>query len=300
MSEKIFSPLKPGNDNTKLIERFQSDVIIENYKKSNLEVKRFFNSKNISLYECVDTGYRFYYPYSAIGDAKFYEDLSKNRINYYSERWEHRSALHFINKNDNVLEIGSGFGLFLKMLKSKNIKFKGLELNPHAVLTCMADGLDVEQKFVQELSKDSNEQFDTVCFFQVLEHITEVHDFLKSSIKTLKTGGKLIVGVPNNNPFLFKYDKYHTLNLPPHHAGLWNRKSLSSLENIFPLKLETMLFEPLNESYNYYLKILLNQSNNRGEKNFFRVLNKVSPRLLKKFICKYHNGRNVLAVFSKV
>ena len=286
--------------NIREIDSFSVDDICNNYSDLNIDVKRFFKNKNVSLYKCIDTGYRFYFPYSVVGDAKFYESLSKNRVNYYSERWEHRRALRFINKDDYVLEIGSGFGSFLKMLKARNIKFKGLELNPHAVLTCIDDGLDVEQKLIQELAIDNDKRFDAVCFFQVLEHITEVHDFLKSAIKTLKTGGKLIIGVPNNNPFLFKYDKYHTLNLPPHHAGLWNKKSLSSLENIFPLKLEAMLFEPLNENYDYYLKVLLNQSNNIIEKNILEVLNKVSPRLLKKLICKYHKGRNVVAVYLKV
>ena len=72
-----------------------------------------------------------------------------------------------------------------------------------------------------------------------------MHDFIKDSLLALKPNGKLIIGVPNNNPFLFVNDKYHTLNLPPHHAGLWNKKSLKSLEQIFNIELVSLQYEPL-------------------------------------------------------
>ncbi|RME78985.1 MAG: hypothetical protein D6785_11565 [Planctomycetota bacterium] len=35
--------------------------------------------------------------------------------------------------------------------------------------------------------------------------------------------------------------------MPPHHMGLWNKKALRYLENIFPIKLKGIFFEPLNE-----------------------------------------------------
>lgn len=298
--KKIISPLFPENSRVELEETFKSEKIISLYSSLNIDVSRFFPDKEVNLYKCKNTGYRFYYPYSTIGDAEFYEDLSKNRKNYYSERWEHKESLKYIGLNKKVLEIGSGFGAFLNMLKSKNITGKGLELNPHAVLTCKENDLDIEQKLIQELIEEQKETFDVVCFFQVLEHIPKVHDFLESAIKALKPGGKLIIGVPNNNPYLFKYDKLHTLNLPPHHAGVWNKKSLLSLEKVFPLKLEAIKFEPISLNYDYYLNVILNQSNNVFERIVYRILNKLASSILKKLICKFHKGRNVLAVYSKL
>lgn len=299
MKELIYSPLVLDTNKTKLIEKFSANQIISNYKKLGLNVDRFFDMECIYLFECSKTGYRFYYPFKAIGDAAFYEDLSLHRDNYYSERWEHKQALKIMDEGDTVLEIGSGFGVFLKLLKSINVIGSGLELNPHAVQKCDEEGLDVKQKQIQDLVLDTKNQFDKVCYFQVLEHITEVHSFIEASISALKVGGKLIIGVPNNNPYLFRYDKYHTLNLPPHHAGLWNRRSLTSLEKVFPLKLKSMHFEPLNLTYDYFLNVQLKDSHNNLEKFCIKVLNKLFPKFLKRLLCKFYKGRNVLVVFTK-
>ncbi|MDG1731298.1 MAG: class I SAM-dependent methyltransferase [Algibacter sp.] len=294
----INSPLFCNGGETKLVETFNTSEIIADYKNMNIDVQRFFKEDSILLYECVRTGYRFYYPFSTIGDAKFYDDLSKDRNNYYSHRWEHKIALNYINKSDSVLEIGSGFGVFLNLLKQKKIKAKGLELNPHAVKQCKSQGLDVKEALIQQEALQLKNAYSIICYFQVLEHITEVHDFIKSSLDTLKKDGKLIIGVPNNNPYLFINDKYHTLNLPPHHAGLWNKKSLKSLETIFPLKLEEITFEPLVKTYSYFLNFQINNSNVLV-KIILKTLNKLIPRILKKVLCKFIKGRNVLVVFKK-
>lgn len=299
MKELIYSPLVLDSNKTRLIETLSTKQIISNYKKLDLNVERFFETECIYLFECLKTGYRFYYPFKTIGDAEFYKDLSINRVNYYSERWEHIQALNIIKKGDTVLEIGSGFGVFLKMLKPINVNGSGLELNPYAVQKCVEEGLDVKQKLIQDLVLDTKSKFDNVCYFQVLEHITEVHSFIEASIKALKVGGKLMIGVPNNNPYLFRYDKYHTLNLPPHHAGLWNRRSLTSLEKIFPLKLESIHFESLNLTYDYFLNVQLKNSHNSLEKFCIKLLNKLFPKFLKRLLCKFYKGRNVLVIFKK-
>jgi SAM-dependent methyltransferase len=296
----IKSPLfKKGN--AKLIETFSTEKIISKYNSLDIDVKRFFKSKNINLYKCVNIGYRFYYPFEIVGDAKFYEDLSKNKSNYYSERWEHKQALKYINKTDLVLEIGSGFGAFLRILKKNYINNAvGLELNPHAVDVCTKNNLKVKEILIEKEANINHECYDVVCSFQVLEHITHVYSFINASIETLKKNGKLIIGVPNNNPYLFVNDKYHTLNLPPHHAGLWDKKSLKALEKAFPIKIDSIEFESLQVSYSYFINFQLNNSKNRVLKLILKSINKVFPRILKFVICKFIKGRNVLVVYKKV
>lgn len=301
-SEKhqIVCPLTKSSNIKKILE-IDSTLIINKYKNEiNIEVDRFFKDfKSISLYKCLDTGYKFYYPFTSIGDKEFYEDLSKNRLNYYSNRWEHKKALKFIENDKIVLEIGSGFGAFLKLLKENKIEAKGLEFNPHAILKCMEQGLEVKQKLIQKEAETNKNFYDVVCSFQVLEHITEVHSFIESSIDVLKENGKLIIGVPNNNPFLFINDKYHTLNLPPHHAGLWDKNSLNALEKMFSLKLVNIEFEPLEVTYSYFINHQINNASNIFFKKVLFHINKLMPNLLKKLICRFINGRNVLAIFIK-
>ena len=292
------SPLT-NKSNTLKIYSFSVEKIITSYKKLGIDVSSYFENINeVDLYKCKDTGYRFYTPFKSIGDAKFYDDLSKNRKNYYSHRWEHNIAINYIAKSDSVLEVGSGFGVFLSLLKEEKIQAKGLELNPYAVQNCKSQGLHVEEKMIQQEGIEQNKGYSVVCYFQVLEHITEVHDFIKASLDTLKKDGKLIIGVPNNNPYLFISDKYHTLNLPPHHAGLWNKKSLKSLETIFPLKLEEITFEPLEKSYAYFLNFHIHNSNVIIT-TILKTLNRLMPGILRKVICRFIKGRNVLVVFRK-
>jgi SAM-dependent methyltransferase len=299
MQKKINSPLKPGAMATK-VDSFEAKLIVRKYQEIGLDVSRFFlGLEEIDLYKCETTGYRFYYPFEAIGDAEFYNDLSKNRSNYYSDRWEHDRALQNINKDDLVLEIGSGFGAFLNRLDRTKTKARGLELNPHAVETCQATDLDVEDKLIEQEATERQEYYDVVCSFQVLEHITNVFSFIDACVKLLKPGGKLIIGVPNNNPFLHINDKYHTLNLPPHHAGLWDKKSLISLRKIFPLENPQIEFEPLELSYDYFIRSFIENQSSKLIKRFLFRLKHSYPLFLRKILCEKIIGRNVLMIYTK-
>lgn len=284
----------------KKVETYNVNEILARYEVLGIDVSRYFkNIKTIDLFECSNTGYRFYYPFSINGDAKFYEDLSLNRKNYYSDRWEHMKSLDYLKNTDNVLEVGSGFGAFLSLLKLHNIKALGLELNPIAVKKCNEDGLNVSEKLIQQEAKENKNSYSAVCYFQVLEHITEVYGFIYASLEILEDKGKLIIGVPNNNPYLFVNDRYHTLNLPPHHAGLWNKKSLKSLEKIFSIKLESVVYEPLENTYSEFLKSYIKNSNIFYAK-VLKFFKKVLPILQKKVLCKFIRGRNILVVFRKI
>jgi SAM-dependent methyltransferase len=271
------------------------------YLEMNIDTTEIFAGlEEVQLYECIKTAYRFYYPFNIIGGSEFYEKLSLNRKNYYSDRWEHNKALEFINSKDSVLEIGSGSGLFIDKLQSKGIRNKGLEINPHAIRECQAKGLNVIGSLVEEEAKQNHGKYDVVCCFQVLEHITDVRAFIESSVSLLKKDGKLIIGVPNNNPYLHVSDKYHTLNLPPHHAGLWNKKSLLALKELFPINIQAIKFEPLSLSYDYFIDFQMNHHPNKIYRKLLISINNFMPGLLRKFHYKTISGRNILAVYSKI
>jgi len=299
LTKEIYSTLcKQGK--TKLVESFSTNMIIQKYKSENhIDVSRFFQgSDELKLLECLDTGYRFYYPKNVIGDALFYKELATHRENYYSRRWEHKKALKSINRADKVLEIGSGFGSFLELLIENDCKdVRGIELSELAVQRCKEKGLNVDSKLIEDF--DESTKFDVICSFQVLEHVYDVNSFLNSAIRLLKSGGKLIIGVPNNNPYLHIIDKYHTLNLPPHHAGLWSKKSLKSLPNIFPLKLSSINCEPLENSYSYFLNFYFENSNNKFLKNILKILNRINKKMVKYLITAFVSGRNILVVYKK-
>ena len=297
----IYSPIT-NRPTTKLIAEFPVEKIINAYKAQKINVDRFFTGhETIYLYECVDTGYRFYYPFTVFGDGKFYEEIESNFKGYYiKNRWEHKTILPSIQTHETVLEIGCGSGHFLEMLRQKNVNAEGIELNEEAIKKATEKGLKVKYALLEQYAEERQEYYDVVCAYQVLEHITTIKQFVNDALKLLKPGGRLIIAVPNNNPYLFRYDKWHTLNLPPHHAGLWNKGAFEQLQKYFNMSAESITIEPLVHYKEWFLI----------QKDYYKQNNKLKyllcsliPRPLYKFTLKllknHIQGRNIIATYRK-
>ncbi len=272
-------------------------------KETKVDVSRFFEGvKEIELYECNDTGYRFFYPFTIYGDDKFYQDLNElNNWYYQDNRWEHPLALSFLNPLDKILEIGSGDGFFIKLCKQNNINdITGLELNSAAATKATKEGHTIHNETIQDYSIKHTGKYDVVCNFQVLEHIVDIKSFIEASLLALKKGGRMIIAVPNNNPYLFEWDDYHTLNLPPHHAGLWNKAAFKNLEKVFPITNIESFTEPLGEMKHWFKIKIAHVKKTNPSKAFFLSL--VPSFIYKRYIKNNSNkieGRNILIVFEK-
>jgi len=295
------------HQNVSLITRFPSDRIIACYRQDGIAVERFFRDiPAVELYECNDTGYRFYSPENIFGDGQFYADLqAKEGGEYYPhKKWEHRFAAARINASQKVLEVGAGDGFFLDMLRQKGIAGLGLELNDQAIAAGRAKGLDLRNEMIQDHAAQHPGAYDVVCCFQVLEHIYDVKGFLEACIKALKKGGKLIIGVPNNNPYLFKHDQWHTLNLPPHHAGLWSKNAFLQLQKFYEIVPDHITVEPLSHSLDQSKRWFLVQRDYHLEHHpaFGKILAAIPRPLYKlgvKLFSPFIAGRNIVAMFTR-
>lgn len=132
--QKIPSPI---NGAAVIIEdKISSQKIIDLYNSNRgIDVTGYFKDlKEVLICKCKETGYRFYWPHSIIGNELFYEKLSS--IEDYTRSWsfDHQFAFEKISDNDTVLDIGCGNGDFLQRVKkSKTVNVKGLELNSFMV-----------------------------------------------------------------------------------------------------------------------------------------------------------------------
>ena len=294
----ILSPVT-GNPHTKLYDKIPVSIIESKYMQElNFDVRRFFKTDFIEIHECLDTGFRFYYPFNIEGDDKLYEHLQQMDWYYSIWYWEHQITADLIKNTDKVLEVGCGTGNFLKVLKEKNISGTGLELNKKAIQVCKEIDLNVYNELLNEHVLKYNNYYDFVCSFQVLEHVAEVKAFIDDCIKLLKPGGKVMFGVPNNNPYLFKRDKFTPLNLPPHHMGLWSVKAFNNLPKYFNIKKIKIEVEDLIYKQHYF-NLLFDSF--KLPRPFNKIKRYFSPKVIDK-IAKYADwkGRNIVAVFEKI
>ena len=300
---ELKSPVTYSNNIT-LLRSFDIEKIKQLYaKETRVDTSRFFEGlKEVELYECNDTGYRFYYPFTIYGDDKFYQDLNELNTWYYQDnRWEHPLALDFVKPTDKILEIGSGDGFFIKLCKKNNITdITGLELNTAAAAKATQEGNIIHNETIQDYSKKHVEEYDVVCNFQVLEHIVDIRSFIDASLKVLKKGGRMIIAVPNNNPYLFEQDDYHTLNLPPHHAGLWNKAVFKNIEKTFGIKNTHSFTEPLGE-IKHWISVKINHTKKTNPLKA-SLLSLIPNFIYKRYIKNNRGkieGRNILVVFEK-
>ena len=300
---ELKSPVTYSNNIT-LLRSFDIEKIKQLYaKETRVDTSRFFEGlKEVELYECNDTGYRFYYPFTIYGDDKFYQDLNELNTWYYQDnRWEHPLALDFLKPAHKILEIGSGDGFFIKLCKKNNIiDITGLELNTAAAAKATQEGNIIHNETIQDYSKRHVEEYDVVCNFQVLEHIVDIRSFIDASLKVLKKGGRMIIAVPNNNPYLFEQDDYHTLNLPPHHAGLWNKAVFKNIEKTFGIKNIHSFTEPLGE-IKHWISVKINHTKKTNPLKA-SLLSLIPNFIYKRYIKNNRGkieGRNILVVFEK-
>ncbi len=292
-----------------LFDTFGREEIIHAYSNIGLEVSDYFESYNtIEIYSCQKTNYRFYHPKEVIGDAKFYEHLNQviGSENYYFEdKWEYQIAKNAIAKHNvnTILDIGCGGGEFLQYFTA-DYEVVGIEYNEKALELLRSKGITHYKIMIEEFSEaeENQNKFDVITAFQVLEHIYDANSFISAILKCLKPGGLLIFGTPNNTPYIYGHDRLHPLNLPPHHMGLWNYKSLRKLELIFPIDTLSTKIEPYNSVDLERLVFYLSQKKlglKWGEKIYFRVFKKLPP-LLKTFAFLFRKrNRNVISIYKK-
>lgn len=257
----VKSPITDGD--CKIIQNISTRYIENLYKeKFSIDISRNFKNINeLLLCKCLDTGYFFYFPHEIAGDPRFYHELYSQKENrswsYKIDKWEFQQALAIMGDTvSDLLDIGTGAGDFLQLVKDQVKSCTGLETNPFAIAEARRRGLTIFNQTVDAYAAENPAQHDIITAFQVLEHIPDVRNFVSSCIRTLKPGGRLIIAVPDNGGFVGKQDNL-PLNLPPHHVGLWNNESLRSLADAFSLRLVRIEYEPLGEeNINWYTTVM--------------------------------------------
>jgi 2-polyprenyl-3-methyl-5-hydroxy-6-metoxy-1,4-benzoquinol methylase len=230
-------------NDTLIIDTLSVSLLRKSYKK--MLQTDIGNDKGylINLHLCQQCGLKFFYP-TMTGDESFYESLHRFPWYYLEEKQEFLIASQYILPTDKVLEIGAGKGAFSSKIRCHS--YVGLEFSQSSVQMAQRQGVKIYKQSIEDHSMQYQEYYDVICLFQVLEHVGNVYEFIHASIRSLKSGGKLILSVPNDNAYIGSQIN-NILNMPPHHVSRWTDECLRYIAHMFDLRVKDIYYEHMAE-----------------------------------------------------
>lgn len=284
--QTVMSPF--GGESILLKEIHVSELARRYNEKCGADISKHLSSiEYVKLYECQQTGYKYWMPFEIAGNEEFYQLLARTWPNYYRKvRWEYGVAEKYLNDSDNVLEIGAGRGYFLKLIEGKCLHATGLELNNQAIKSKVCDS-----NIILEMSSEHSKyevKYNKIYSFQVLEHIVNPKDFLEDCVRMLKPNGMLVVSVPNNN-FVLHKQMEDIFDFPPHHMGMFDEDVFRRLAGRLNLELLDVLVQPIDS-----LNVRVTEQTRR--KLVWRIYSYLGVKTLR---LMNEPGANLLATFRK-
>lgn len=134
-----------------------------------------------------------------------------------------RFYLPYFQECKSVLDIGSGRGEFLELMRESGIPAHGIDLDGASVDACRQKGLSAEVADLFEfLNVETGTPFDGIFAGQIIEHLPpeQLPHMIQLCASRLKPGGVLIIETPNPESLAifathFYIDPTHTRPIPP-------------------------------------------------------------------------------------
>tara|TARA_B100000315_G_scaffold179439_1_gene168181 strand:+ start:122 stop:1111 length:990 start_codon:yes stop_codon:yes gene_type:complete len=144
-----------------------------------------------------------------------------------------RKRIEKYTKIGKIIDIGCGRGLFLDIMRRGGWDVVGAELNEETA--SYAEHVYGLKVYAGEIAKRSLAQksFDVIHVCGVLEHSKEPDTVLSEARRLLKSGGLLVVLVPDIRSFEFKFgrEKWFHLDLPFHLFHFTEKGLVQLLQN---------------------------------------------------------------------
>jgi 2-polyprenyl-3-methyl-5-hydroxy-6-metoxy-1,4-benzoquinol methylase len=143
-------------------------------------------------------------------------------------------------KSGAILDIGCGTGAFLNTMKEAGWKITGLEPDETAIKKAKAL-YQIHPQSPSELFNLSDQQFDAITMWHVLEHVHQLNEYLFQLRKILKDNGTLFIAVPNYTSFdaQFYKETWAAYDVP-RHLYHFSPKSIEMLVKRYGMKIKTM------------------------------------------------------------
>lgn len=258
--------------------------------------------------QCLECGSLYCSPRPNIGQLEeFYQNAKSVEFwatHFYQETADARKKLMFrpramlaadlfsenvwIDQDVELLDIGSGYGMFLDEVKriGKFNSIVGIEPNKQFAQICRERGFHIINKYAEDITADDVSANIATCF-EVLEHVYDPCTFLRKVQKALCVGGKLLLTTLTANGFDIQVLWQHSKSLtPPHHLNilsvegmrhLFERSGYRILEIETPGKLDVDIVLNAYKENNFisesrFVNLLIAQNNEKTNNAFQRFL----------------------------
>ena len=166
--------------------------------------------------------------YTGNNELQKEENLMYRYRNFVYEQSEQLEKHLDRSKRQKILDIGTGYGWLVEVLRGKGFDIDGVELSAEKRELCKKrSGIDIfDWNFLID-SPDVREKkcyYDVICMMQTLEHISNPKAFLLRASELLKPGGMIFIDVPNFDDYLkaelseynnFAYTRMHLSYFTP-------------------------------------------------------------------------------------
>ncbi|MCX8080323.1 MAG: class I SAM-dependent methyltransferase [Bacteroidia bacterium] len=179
-----------------------------------------------------------------------YEEIRKSDHELKLHRHYQRIAFfEDFAKGKKLLDVGSGWGHFVWAALNKGYEAKGLELAEYPAKFSMEE-LKLPVYKINFFELDSDEKFDIITFWDVLEHIDDIHGFIRKCSDLQNTGGIIVLQVPAiDSPVARKQGKNWKM-IGIDHVNYFSKETMKRL-------LESHGYEMIKFKYNSELKLFL-------------------------------------------
>jgi len=192
------------------------------------------NLDSVDVLECENCSLVFLSSFEHMNEDFYKQGAMHSEINL--EKWleitktDDLRRFHFAKnkiKNKKVLDFGSGNAGFLKLAKNTAKTAVGLEIDETFNEYFEQNNIEIIRNL-----QDTNEKFDIITMFHVLEHLQNPKEILKEVSEKLNPNGEIIIEVPSSNDALLKvYNNKGFKNFTYWgcHLYLFNEKTLKKL-----------------------------------------------------------------------
>ena len=207
--------------------------------------------------------------------------------------------VHFLNRKyykNNFLEIGAGIGSFTDKYKRniKNIFLTEIDKNNLNILKKKYQN-DTNVTILESEVTKISQKFNTICHFNVLEHVKEDKEEIINCLNKINKDGYLVILAPAHN------ELYGNLDREVGHYRRYKKSFFKDL-NLSDGKIVELKYMDCMGYILYYMNKLIYKNETYPSSLKIFIWDKIfTPiTILLDFLTAYRFGKNVLCVIKKI